>query len=85
MGRRRVAKTAFVRGVFHINRHEADLDLPKFPQRIKDSDKLWAVGTKPGNVFAERLLNFDLDTSHDDYKIICLYIPQILFLLSQQP
>ncbi len=25
-------------------RHEADLDLPRLPQRIKDSDTLWAEG-----------------------------------------
>ncbi len=32
------------------NRHETDLDLPRLPQRIKDSDKLWAEGAEPMNV-----------------------------------
>ena len=35
---------------FHINGHEAYLDLPGLPQRIKDSDKLWAEGAKLINV-----------------------------------
>ena len=35
---------------FLYNGHEADLDLPRLPQRIKDSDKLWAEGAKPINV-----------------------------------
>ncbi len=26
------------------------MDLPRLPQRIKDSDKKWAVGVKPINV-----------------------------------
>jgi len=36
--------------LFHINGHEADLDLPGLPQRVKEPDKKWAEGTKPINV-----------------------------------
>ena len=32
------------------NGHEADLDWPGLPQKVKDFDKKWAVGAKPGNV-----------------------------------
>jgi len=29
------------------NRHKADLKILRQPQKIKDSDKIWAVGAKP--------------------------------------
>jgi len=46
---------------FFNNGHEADLDLPRLPQRIKDSDKFRAESAKPINVIGYDLFHIKLN------------------------